>query len=138
MRMEQTIATQKTRLPLVGEAQAIRIGTDEQAANVASEPGGSAWALFITRHGVAERIILFGSHARGDANRWSDIDLLVVFDEPVDKRETAVKIQRVLRGFLVAKDVIVTDTDEVSRIGHLVGTVLRPALREGELIYERE
>jgi predicted nucleotidyltransferase len=84
------------------------------------------------------KIILFGSHARGDANRWSDIDLLVVFDEPVDKRETAVKIQRVLRGFLVAKDVIVTDTDEVSRIGHLVGTVLRPALREGELIYERE
>jgi uncharacterized protein len=84
------------------------------------------------------KIILFGSHARGEANRWSDVDLLVVFDEPVDKRERAIEIQRQLRGFLVAKDVIVTDTEEISRIGHLVGTVLRPALLEGRVIYERE
>ena len=38
------------------------------------------------------QIILFGSQARGDADRHSDIDLLVVFEELTDKRKTAVDI----------------------------------------------
>ena len=39
------------------------------------------------------RIILFGSHARGDPDKQSDIDLLVVFAELTDKRKTAVDIR---------------------------------------------
>ena len=35
------------------------------------------------------QIILFGSQARGDADRNSDIDLLVVFSEIADKRKSA-------------------------------------------------
>ena len=31
------------------------------------------------------QIILFGSQARGDADRDSDIDLLVIFGEPTDQ-----------------------------------------------------
>ena len=84
-----------------------------------------------------QKIILFGSHARGDATRWSDIDLLVVFDEPVDNREIAIEILRLLGGYLVAVDVVVTDEKNLSLCGDAIGTVFRPALREGSVVYER-
>ncbi len=83
------------------------------------------------------KVILFGSLARGEANYDSDVDLLVVFEhvELENKRELAVDISRAIVG--VPVDVIVTDVDEIERQGHIVGTVLRPALREGRVVYER-
>ena len=83
------------------------------------------------------RLILFGSHARGEANPRSDIDLLVVFPQASDKRQTAIEIRRALADLPVCKDVIVTTLDEIARRGHIVGTVLRSALREGQVLYER-
>ena len=83
------------------------------------------------------RIILFGSHARGEAEPASDIDLLVVLPEVSDKRRAAIEIRRSLAAFPVAKDIIVTSPEEIARRGDLVGTVLRPALREGKVLYER-
>lgn len=85
------------------------------------------------------RIVVFGSVARGEADYDSDIDLLVVFDEVEweEKRKTGVEIHRSLVGIPVPVDVIVTDVDEIRRRGHIVGTVLRPALRGGRVAYER-
>ena len=83
------------------------------------------------------RILLFGSHARGDARPDSDVDLLVVLPEVADKREAAIQIRRALREFPVCKDIIVTTPEEITRRGDLVGTVLRPALGEGAVLYER-
>lgn len=37
----------------------------------------------------------------------------------------------------VPMDILVTDPDEISRRGDVVGTILRPALREGKVLYER-
>ena len=39
-----------------------------------------------------ERILLFGSRARGDAKDWSDVDLLVVMPDGTDRREAAVEM----------------------------------------------
>ncbi|MEJ5309915.1 MAG: nucleotidyltransferase domain-containing protein [Anaerolineae bacterium] len=83
------------------------------------------------------RIILFGSQARGDAGPWSDVDLLVVLPEVTNKREAAVEVRRALVNFTVSKDIIVTTPDEIERRGGLVGTILRPALGEGKVLYER-
>ena len=83
------------------------------------------------------RIILFGSHARGDATPDSDIDLLVVLSDATDKRQAAIEIRRALRDLPVSKDIIVTTPDEIARRGDLIGPVLRPALREGKVLYER-
>jgi len=85
------------------------------------------------------KVILFGSLARGEANYDSDVDLLVVFEhmELENKRELAVDISRALTGIPVPVDVIITDVGEIDRQGHIVGTVLRPALREGRVVYER-
>ncbi len=83
------------------------------------------------------RIILFGSQARGDADSHSDVDLLVVLDHVDDKRQARVQIRHALADLPICKDVIVTTPDEIERRGHLVGTVLRPALLEGKVLYER-
>ena len=83
------------------------------------------------------RIILFGSHARGDATADSDVDLLVVLPEAPNKRQAAIEIRRALRDLPVSKDIVVTTPDEIARRGDLIGPVLQPALREGKVLYER-
>ncbi|MBA2712227.1 MAG: nucleotidyltransferase domain-containing protein [Rubrobacteraceae bacterium] len=85
------------------------------------------------------KLILFGSLARGEPNYDSDMDLLVVFErvELENKRNLALEIRRALAEVPVPVDIVVTDVDEIERRGHIVGTVLRPALREGKVLYER-
>ena len=82
------------------------------------------------------RILLFGARA-GTDNRWSDVDLLVVMDEVEDKRRAAVEMSRALGDLTVSKDIVVTTPDEIARRGNVVGSILRAALREGKVVYER-
>ncbi|MGH8884552.1 MAG: nucleotidyltransferase domain-containing protein [Egibacteraceae bacterium] len=84
------------------------------------------------------RIILFGSLARGEERRESDIDLVVVFDEAPREEKTQLMsaIYRTVGG-KVPVDVIVTDPGEIARRGHLPGSILYPALREGVVVYDR-
>ena len=84
------------------------------------------------------RVLLFGSRARGAEHDGSDVDLLVVMGDVTDKRRAAVEIRRLLRDMPVAKDIIVTTPEEIGRRGHVYGTVLHEALREGTVLYERE
>ena len=83
------------------------------------------------------RVVLFGSRSRGDANEGSDIDLLVVMSNVPDKRRAAIEIRRSLGDLPVSKDIVVATPDEIARRGHVVGTVLHAALREGTVGYER-
>ena len=83
------------------------------------------------------RIILFGSQARGEAHPDSDIDLLVVLPTVENKRKSAIAMRRALLDLPVAEDIIVTTPEEIQRRGHLVSSILRPALREGRVLYDR-
>lgn len=85
------------------------------------------------------KVILFGSVARGEANYHSDVDLLIVFEEVKreDKRDVTVEIRRALADLPISKDIVVTDPEEVSRRGKIVGTVLHEALQEGKVLHDR-
>ena len=82
-----------------------------------------------------ERIILFGSRARGTAGDDSDIDLLVVFPEPIDRKTMTISIMKSLADLPVGKDIVVTTTEELKTRGGLSSTILHPALQEGKVLY---
>lgn len=84
-----------------------------------------------------EQIILFGSRARGDAGADSDVDLLVIKDDVESPRAEAARIYRALAGLRTPIDVVVVRSDYVQRHRNTVGTVVRPALREGRVLYAR-
>ncbi len=81
------------------------------------------------------KIILFGSRARGDAGEHSDFDLLVVMPQVDGRRELQLEMRRRLSDFPIAKDVWVTDPEEIARTGDKIGSFLHPVLREGRVIY---
>ncbi len=85
------------------------------------------------------RVVLFGSLAHGETGYDSDIDLLVVFEEVEweNKCELTVEIRRALLDKPVRMDTMVTDLDEISRRGKIIGTVLHAALREGRVLHDR-
>jgi predicted nucleotidyltransferase len=84
-----------------------------------------------------DRIILFGSQARGEGRPDSDLDLLVILPQVDDARATRSAIHKRLLDVPIPRDVVVTTPAKVERYGDLVGTILRPALREGVTIYAR-
>jgi uncharacterized protein len=90
----------------------------------------------IKRQFKPERIILFGSHARGEATPDSDIDLLVVMPTK-DRIGTEISIRKALYGIRVPKDIIVTTPEDFHWRKDTVGTIEYPAVLEGKLLYVR-
>ena len=84
-----------------------------------------------------DKIVLFGSHARGAASPDSDVDLLVIKPVTGSKRAERLAIRTALRGMGVAKDIVLATPEEIEKSRDLVGTIIRPALREGKVLYER-
>lgn len=106
-----------------------------------NEPDALSHLPEITRRIVSisdpEQIILFGSYARGDFHPDSDLDLLVIKDQVSSTREEAAKIYRALSNMHLPIDVVVVSKAYVHRYGDIIGTVVRPALKEGRVIYAR-
>jgi predicted nucleotidyltransferase len=92
----------------------------------------------IVRQFHPDRVILFGSHARGEAGPDSDVDLLVVMPVQGSRREKQIDIRVALHGVPIPIDVIVTSPEDFAWRKEVVGTIEYPAVREGKLLYARE
>jgi predicted nucleotidyltransferase len=99
-----------------------------------------------TLHEVTERlvgkfhphkVILFGSQARRTADSRSDVDILVVCPLSGSRRSMMVDMDRALKGFRLARDVVVLSPEEFERDRQIPGTIARPAWKEGRVLYER-
>jgi len=82
-----------------------------------------------------ERIILFGSAARGDGGPDSDLDLLVVKSGEFHRGRLTEEIYMNLFGVGRAVDVVVVTPEDVERHRHDTAGVIAPALEEGRVIY---
>ena len=82
-----------------------------------------------------EKIILFGSAARGEMGRNSDVDLLII-KEGEDGLDLMARIYRNLRGVGAAVDAIVVAPEDVERYRDSHALIIKPALREGRVVYE--
>jgi predicted nucleotidyltransferase len=85
-----------------------------------------------------EKIVLFGSAARGQMGPDSDVDLLVVKGGKFRRGSVTTAIYRHLRGAGAAVDVVVVTPEEVERYRDSPYLVIRPALREGKVVYGDE
>lgn len=81
------------------------------------------------------RVVLFGSHARGDAGPDSDLDFLVITAPGTHRRDTAKAIYRALARLGVAVDVVVVTTEDVAAYADASGLVIGAALAEGRELY---
>jgi predicted nucleotidyltransferase len=91
----------------------------------------------LLRVSAPEKIILFGSYARGDIQPDSDIDLLVVLRDVKSPRAEITRLRQALRGLLVPVDVVVATPQQIEQYGHVNGLIYQSALTEGKVLYER-
>lgn len=88
-----------------------------------------------------ERVILFGSHARGSAHEKSDVDLLVVVPNSQEtiqqRRRIEGRLYKRLAYYPVTKDVLVFTLDEIQRWRNVTGHVIESSMREGRQLYVR-
>ncbi len=84
-----------------------------------------------------ERIILFGSAARGNVGPDSDVDLLVVMPVKGLKHKKQVQIRVALHDIRIPKDIIVTTPEDFEWRKEIPGTIEYPAVHEGRVLYAR-
>ena len=89
----------------------------------------------IVKVAAPEKIILFGSAARGEMGPNSDVDLLVIKRGRFHRGRLTEKIYMKLFGVGQAVDVIVVTAADVKRYGDCFALVIYPALREGKVVY---
>jgi len=85
-----------------------------------------------------EKIILFGSYARGEATEESDIDILIIqaSDLPRYKRSTPIRLA--LRGLFPSKDIVIYTPEEVEEWKSASTSFIASVLREGRILYEKK
>lgn len=84
-----------------------------------------------------ERIILFGSGARGAMGPHSDLDFLVVKSGPIHRGRVTEAIYMNFFGLGQAVDVMVVTPEDIERYKDSFCLVIEPALKEGRVVYER-
>jgi predicted nucleotidyltransferase len=88
-----------------------------------------------------EKIILFGSWAKGQARPDSDVDFLVIESGPFSpersRRKEMVRIWDALRHFVVPVDILLYNHEEVENWRNSLNHVVGIATREGKVVYER-
>lgn len=82
-----------------------------------------------------EKIVLFGSAARGTMGPDSDLDFLVIKGGKFDRCRVTTAIRQELRDAELAVDIVVVTPEEVERYRNSHCMVICPAVREGKVVY---
>jgi predicted nucleotidyltransferase len=92
----------------------------------------------LVREASPERIVLFGSQARGDAGPESDVDFLVITRDSRENRfRAATRLRRCLSPLRMPVDIVVHDRETIDEWGEVPGTLVYTMLHEGRTVYEK-
>jgi predicted nucleotidyltransferase len=80
-----------------------------------------------------KRIVLFGSLIRAEPGLTTDLDLLIIWDTPLNFLERTVELYRRLQP-RVATDLLVYTPNEMERMIHT--PLVRQAVEKGKILYE--
>ena len=88
-----------------------------------------------------EKIILFGSYAKGNQTPESNLDLLIIekdeFNHTRNRWNELTRIRKILASYRIAKDILVFSKSEEEEWKNSVNHIISSALKEGSLLYER-
>jgi predicted nucleotidyltransferase len=87
--------------------------------------------------GSPEKIVLFGSRARGEGRPHSDLDLLIIEESDVPRHRRAGRYRMALLGLFPAKDIVVWKPAEVAAWRDVPNAFITTILAEGKVLYER-
>jgi predicted nucleotidyltransferase len=82
-----------------------------------------------------QKIILFGSYARGKPRPESDVDMLVIMNTPLKEVEQSIKICQQLQ-YMFGLDLIVYTPKHLAKRVKMGDWFLRDVLKEGKVLYE--
>ena len=84
-----------------------------------------------------EKVIVFGSHARGEAGPESDIDLFIIKQSDKREVERIREVSRLLRPRPASLDILVKTPEEIEHRLAIGDSFVNEVMREGRVVYER-
>ena len=85
----------------------------------------------------AERVILFGSHARQQATLGSDVDLMVVAESDLPRFKRSRELYKLFRPYPFAMDLVVYTPQEIEQASQSPLSFVSRVLGEGKTVYAR-
>ncbi len=89
----------------------------------------------VVAHVRPEKVIVFGSYAKGTASARSDLDLCVVVDTLLPPSRRADTLRPLLAGYLVPVDIHVHTPEEMEEYGKEQHSFLHSVLKSGNVVY---
>ena len=82
-----------------------------------------------------QKIILFGSQARGEAGEHADIDLMIIQETNLPRHKRYPVVRRLFRGMGIPMDILVYTPDEFARFQSVPGSFTYTVAHEGKVLY---
>lgn len=90
----------------------------------------------IVENSQPEKVILFGSYAKGNPTENSDLDLLIVKDSKIPRYKRGREIRKHLRGLKIPIDLIVYTNDEIQKWRNVKTAFITTVMESGRVLYE--
>lgn len=88
----------------------------------------------------AEQIILFGSYAKGDYNKNSDIDLMVIIEKKINRKEKNRILDKMAITFFENNlniDLLIETKEDIEKYRNIIGTIIKPVLEQGRILWKK-
>lgn len=108
---------------------------DVMQNNISKNRIGEIVDTLTARHQI-ERVILFGSQSRGDANRDSDLDLFLIMNFEGNRRKLMVEMRDLFANIRHGIDILIAKPDEYEEDKLIPGTLARQVFLEGRVVYD--